>query len=89
MLILATFVSICVVAILFLLRFLVALESEIRAARKRSTANVKSRSIYRIPSSAGANGSVLTLVHSDAGLAVRGGAVSFNSRAKDSQLRGA
>jgi hypothetical protein len=89
MLALATFISICVVAILFLLRFLFAIESEIRSARKSSPSCVKRLSIYPIPSSAGADGSVpaLTLVHSDGGLALRGGAVSFKSRANDSQLK--
>ena len=91
MLVLATFISIGVVAVLLLLRFLVAIESEIRSARKRSPGYVKRLSIYRIPSLAEGNVSVpvLTLLHSDAGLALRGCPVVFDSRAKDSQFKGA
>lgn len=69
MMILTVFVSICMVAVLFLLRFLVATELEIRSARKSSPAFVKHLSIHRIPSPAGANGVApeLALVHSAAG----------------------
>jgi hypothetical protein len=91
MLILATFIPICMAAVFFLLRFLVALNSEIRSARKPSAVLPKRHSIYRLPSVAGANASVPTpvLVHSNSGLALRGCTSSFDSCAKGSQLKGA
>ncbi len=87
MIVLTAFVSICVVAVLFLLRFLVAIESEIGSARKRSLASVKRLSTYRIPVLAGAKGAVPVLTyHSDAGLALRGASFAHSST-KDSQLK--
>lgn len=71
MMVLATFISICVVAVLFLLRFLIALEAEMRAERRRSTARLDCISTYRFSPGAGAYASepVLTLIHSNAELA--------------------
>jgi hypothetical protein len=74
MLVLAAFIPICVVAVLLMLRFFFALESEIRSKRKRSAARVDHITKYRIPSGNGAHGSApgFTLVHSSSGLALRG-----------------
>jgi hypothetical protein len=74
MMVLATFISICIAAVLFLLRFLFAVESECRAARRVSTARLHSLSTYRIPSGGGAYAlaPALALVHSNTGQAFRG-----------------
>jgi hypothetical protein len=73
MLVLAVFIPICTVAVLFLLRFLFALESEFKSARKPLAERVSRISTFRISSGAGAHGSapVLTLVHSSSGLPLR------------------
>jgi hypothetical protein len=70
MLVLTVFISICTVAVLFLLRFLFALESEFKSARKPLAERVSRISTFRISSGAGArdSGPVLTLVHSSSGL---------------------
>ncbi len=72
MLVLATFISICIAAVLFLLRFLFALESELRSAPR--AACVEHISAYRVPFGGGPRGRApaLTLVHSNTGLARRG-----------------
>lgn len=90
MMVLNVFISICLVAVLFLLRFLFALESELRSARKSSPTRVKPLSIYRIPSLAGANSSGPVLTYDRAsGLAFRGFPSSDEMRRRDSQLKGA
>lgn len=88
MLILATFISVCMAAVFFLLRFLFALQSEISSAPKRSAACVHHIS-YRIPSGDWAHGPApaLALIHSNSGMALRGFPVSFDSRARNSQLK--
>ena len=70
MLVLAVFSSICTVAVLFLLRFLFALESEVKSTRKPLAERVNRISTFRILPGAGTHGSapVLTLVHSSSGL---------------------
>ncbi len=72
MLVLATFISICVVAVLFLLRFLFALEAGIES--RTQAVNGETRAHLHLPfrrSGAGAYASApaLTLVHSNAELA--------------------
>ena len=64
--VMATFSVICAVAVLFLLRFLFALESETRTAPGRSPQMIKVSS-FRAQSLSRAVGSApaLTLVHSD------------------------
>jgi hypothetical protein len=64
MLVLATFILVCMVAVLFLLRFFFALESEVRSARKHSQARVEHISAYQIPSGIRVV-PVLAVVHSD------------------------
>ncbi len=87
MLILATLISICIAAVLFLLRFLFALESEIRSTPERSAACVNHVCTYRIPFVDRAQGPALTLVHSNPGLALRGAHDLLDSRTKDSQVK--
>ena len=66
MLVLATFFSICAVFVAFLLRFLFALESEVRSDQERS-ARVERIWTYRVPSRAVVQGQAakLTLVHAN------------------------
>ena len=45
--VLATFITICMAAVLFLIRFLFALESESRATRTRLGANAEPIVVYR------------------------------------------
>ncbi len=89
MLILATFIVICIAAVAFLLRFLFALQSEISSAPKRGAAFVDHICTYRIPFVDRAYGPApaLSLVHSNSGMALRGSPASFGSHAKDSQVK--
>jgi hypothetical protein len=66
MLVLATFMAICIVAVLFLLQFLLALDSESKLARNHSTVRVEPISSYRSQQGWQVRDStpVLTLVHS-------------------------
>jgi hypothetical protein len=68
MLVLATFLAISMAAVLLMLRFIFALDSEIRAAKKHSAATVHFISGERSPSASGARDSspLLTLVDSNA-----------------------
>jgi hypothetical protein len=50
MLFLTTFILICLAAVFFLLRFLFALDSEIRAGHKRAKTGVDLRTTYQTPS---------------------------------------
>jgi hypothetical protein len=70
MLVLAVFLSICAVVVAFLLRFLYALESEVRSHGKRSVRLERIRT-HRVPSRTEVRGPVpaLTLVHSNSRLA--------------------
>jgi hypothetical protein len=49
MLVLTIFVSVCMAAVLFLLRFFFALESEIRAEHKRAKVRVDHVTTYQTP----------------------------------------
>jgi hypothetical protein len=80
MLVLATFISICIAAVLFLLRFLYALQSEISSAPRHLGAFVDHISTYRVPF--GDVAPAFALVHSNSGMALRGSQVLFDSRAK-------
>ena len=70
MLVLAAFLAICAVAVAFLLRFLYALESDVRSHGKRAARLERIRT-QRVPSRTEVRGPVpaLTLVHSNARLA--------------------
>jgi hypothetical protein len=82
MLVLVTFFSIGVVAVLFLLRFLMALESEVKASRKRTPA------ILEVASRRRAASFPITLVHSRSRLALRPNRIAPILERK-SQLKGA
>jgi hypothetical protein len=91
MMILAIFLSICAVAVLFLLRFLTALDSEIKSARTRPVARMERISTDRVRHGNRVRGSApaITLVYSRSRLAVRPRPVSpdvFVSRAGNSQV---
>jgi hypothetical protein len=61
---LAIFLTICSVAVLYLLGFLIMLDSEVKATRKRRTARVERISTSRLqPGSQVNSAPVLTLVH--------------------------
>ena len=49
MLAMTVFISVCMVAVLFLLRFLFAVESEIRAEHKRARTRVDHVTTYQTP----------------------------------------
>jgi hypothetical protein len=68
MVVMATFLAISMAAVLLMLRFIFALESEIKTAKRHAAATVHSISAYRNPSVAGARDSapLLTLVDSNA-----------------------
>jgi hypothetical protein len=70
MLVLASILSICAAAVAFLLRFLYALESDVRSHGKRSVRLERIRT-HRVPSRTEVRGPVpaLTLVHSNSRLA--------------------
>jgi hypothetical protein len=87
MLVLATFLTICIVAVLLLLRFLIALDAEITSARNRSTVKAES-----IPASRTQRGSqsrnsapVLNLVHFHSPRPVASG--SFVARERNSRYK--
>ena len=87
---LATFFTICSVAVLFLLRFLFALESETRSARTRPAAAVVRVSANRFQpvSQRYDSAPVLTVVHSNAsrqGVAAR--PISPDARVKNSEYK--
>jgi hypothetical protein len=92
MMVLATFTTICGAAVLFLLRFLFALESESRSARMRQSENV---SAYRTHSGSQVSDSapVLMLVHYKSPRQVAAVRPTFMgasvSRERNSQLKGA
>jgi hypothetical protein len=71
MLVLDVFIPICVVSVLFLLRFLFALNSELRSALKPSAARLGRISPLWNPAGLGSSTPVLTLVHPSSGLAGR------------------
>jgi hypothetical protein len=85
MLVLVTFFSIGVMAVLFLLRFFMALESEVKASRKRTPA------ILEVASRRRAASFPITLVHSRSRLALRPNlAISMNLRREQKpQAKGA
>jgi hypothetical protein len=94
MLVLAMFISICFVAVLFLLRFLFALNSEVSAEHKRSTARIDHITAYQTSSGARVQGltPVLTMVHSNSwqkDVRVRPLArpIPIDSRERNSQLK--
>jgi hypothetical protein len=94
MLALAMFISICFVAVLFLLRFLLALNSEVSAERKRSKARVDHITAYQMPSGIRVQGTipVLTMVHSnafrrEARLSHVSRPISIDARERNSQLK--
>ena len=58
--VLATFISICIAAVLFMLRFLLALDSEAKASQRHSRAGVQSVLLGRTANAAPA----ITLVRS-------------------------
>lgn len=68
MLVLAVFTAIGAAAVLLMLRFLIALETEIRSARARSASVERVPIYFRISSEAGVQGPArgLTLVHGNA-----------------------
>lgn len=70
MLVLTAFLSICAVGVAFLLRFLIALESDLRA-QGRHTARVERIHSYRVParSEAGKTAPAMVLIHSNPSLA--------------------
>jgi hypothetical protein len=70
MLVLATFLSICAVFVAFLLRFVIAIESDVRTRGKHSAQFERVRN-HRAPSLAVVQGAApkLTLVHSNSSLA--------------------
>lgn len=72
MLVLALFIPVCVISVVFLLRFLFAVNSELKPLLRPSAAGLSCISTYhRAPSGARTRLSTLTLVHSNAGLARR------------------
>jgi hypothetical protein len=73
MLVLATFLAICTVATIFLLRFLFALHADSRAHGERLAGHLKYSASRRIGAQAKARSSLasLKLVHSSTGLALR------------------
>ena len=73
MLVLAVFLSIGAAAVFFLLRFFFALESELRSARRDSTARVETNSAGRFRSATRVRDSApaITLVNSRSRLALR------------------
>jgi hypothetical protein len=94
MLVMAIFLSICFTAVLFLLRFLFALESEVRSGRKRSKASVDHTTAYEVPSGIRVQDAtpVLTLVHANTWTRVRpvsrlSPLVSIDSHARSSELK--
>lgn len=94
MLVLVTFLAIGMAAVLLMLRFIFALDAEIKAARRRPLATVRSISSHRSFSAAGARDQtrVLTLAGSNAkrqsvrNLASRG---AYFQPEKQSESRGA
>jgi hypothetical protein len=68
MLVLTAFLSICAVGVAFLLRFLFALESDLRAHGKH-TARVERIHSYRVPARSEAGSPAPVLIHSNPGLA--------------------
>jgi hypothetical protein len=94
MLVLAMFISICFVAVLFLLRFLFALNSEVSSERKRSKARVDHITAYQTSSGVRVQGMipVLTMVHSsswgrEARLPRVSRPISIDARERNSQLK--
>jgi hypothetical protein len=90
MLVLAMFLSIGFAAVLFLLRFLFALDSEISSERKRSKTRVDHITAYRTPSGILVYGTApaLTLAHSNSWRPdVRVRPISTDSRERNSQLK--
>jgi hypothetical protein len=84
MLVQAIFVAICFSGVLFLLRFLFALESEIRAERMRSKATVEHVTAFPTPSGFREAASLLTVAHSRPWQPIHS---AMDAAAKFSQLR--
>lgn len=86
MLVLAAFLSICVVGVAFLLRFLFVLETDLRA-QGRHPARVERIHTLRVPASSVTRSAApaLVLVHSNPGLAQRArpGTAAAGTRAND------
>lgn len=88
MLVLAVFISICTIAVVFLLRFFIAISSELKPPLRPSAARVSSISTYhRAPTRAGTRVPALTLVHSKAALAHHERLDSQDGQAEKFQLR--
>jgi hypothetical protein len=90
MLVLAMFILICFAAVLFLLRFLFALSSEIRSERKRPKARVDHITTYRIPYGNRVQDAarVLTAVHPSSWQHdARVHPISIDSRGRNSQVK--
>lgn len=92
MLVLAMFISICLVAVLFLLRFLFALNSEVSSERKRSKARVDHITVYQTSSGTRVQDltPVLTMVHSkqeDVRVRLLSRPISIDARERNSQLK--
>lgn len=89
----ATFLTICVTAVLFLFRFLYALHAETKAARSSEPAGVESVSLYRSQAEGRNRDSApaLTLIHFHTSrLAVHAdqiSPISFVHREKNSQYK--
>jgi hypothetical protein len=88
MLVLAAFLSICLAAVFFLLRFLLALNSEVKSEQMRPRANVELLSFRRAENAA----QEIVLVHSRSRLVLRpiqvGPVLSYRDR-QSPQYKGA
>jgi len=94
MLVLAMFFSICFAAVLFLLRFLFAIDSEISSERKRSKEKVDHVTAYQVPSGVRVYGTApaLNLVYSrswrqEVGVRPHSKLISIDARERNSRLK--
>ena len=94
MLVLTVFLSVCLIAVMFLLRFFFAIDSEIRSQRKRPAEEVTRAFTQRTPTSeevrSAAAARAITLVYSRSRLAIGAHSASagvFHQTKKSARLK--